>query len=63
MKGVLIIAGILRFITATYSVSFPVKEGLRSHAVLQAQIADRSTGLGLAEGVENLLLGKLRPLH
>jgi len=41
----------------------PGVEGGLGHTELPTEITDRRARLGLTEGVDNLLFGKLRPLH
>lgn len=42
---------------------FPGRERDVTDAELSAEIADRGAAVGLAEGLDDLLLGELRPLH
>jgi hypothetical protein len=41
----------------------PGVEGLLGDAILPAQIANWGAGLGLAEGIDDLLFREFRPLH
>ena len=42
---------------------FPSIEGRVTHPELPAEVADGGAGVGLSDGVDDLLLRKFRPLH